>query len=98
MNLLPRLAPGNLHIGLDIGSSAIKLVQLQQSKEGLSLHKAGSAPTPAGAVKGGVVVEPPAVAQTIRSLLEALQIDSRAAAVGIAGPTVVAREVPLPTM
>jgi type IV pilus assembly protein PilM len=98
MNLLPKLTPGNMHIGLDIGSSSIKLVQLQQSKDGFSLHKAGSAPTPAGAVRGGVVVESAAVAQTIRSLLEALQIDSRQATVGIAGPTVVAREVPLPSM
>ncbi len=99
MNMLPRLASGkNMHIGLDIGSSAIKLVQLQHGRDGTSLHKAGSAPTPPGTVKGGVVVDPPAVAQTIRSLLEALQIDSRTATVGIAGPTVVAREVPLPTM
>lgn len=87
-----------MHVGLDIGSSAIKLVQLQQNKDGFSLHKAGSAPTPAGAVRGGVVVESAAVAQTIRSLLEALQIDSRQVTVGIAGPTVVAREVPLPSM
>lgn len=98
MNLLPKLTPGNMHVGLDIGSSAIKLVQLQQGKDGFSLHKAGSAPTPSGAVRGGVVVESAAVAQTIRSLLEALQIDSRQVTVGIAGPTVVAREVPLPTM
>jgi len=98
MNLLPKLAPGNMHVGLDVGSSAIKLVQLQQGKDGFSLHKAGSAPTPAGAVRGGVVVETGAIAQAVRSLLEALQIDHRQVTVGIAGPTVVAREVPLPTM
>ena len=98
MSLFPHLASGNLHLGLDVGSSAIKLVQLQHSKDGVSLHKAGSAPTPLGSVKGGVVVDTAAVAQTIRSLLEALQIDHRTASVGIAGPTVVAREVPLPVM
>ncbi len=98
MNLLPRLAPGNLHVGLDIGSSAVKLVQLQQTRDGLSLHKAGSAPTPSGAVKGGVVVDTAAMAQTIRSLADALQIDIRTATAGVAGPTVVAREVPLPAM
>jgi type IV pilus assembly protein PilM len=98
MNLLPKLTSGNLHVGLDIGSNAIKLVQLQQAREGISLHKAGSAPTPAGTVKGGVVIDAAAVAQAIRSLFEALQIDSRQVTVGIAGPTVVAREVPLPAM
>jgi len=98
MNLLPKLTSGNLHVGLDIGSNAIKLVQLQQAREGISLHKAGSAPTPAGTVKGGVVIDATAVAQAIRFLFEALQIDSRQVTVGIAGPTVVAREVPLPAM
>ena len=98
MNFLPKLTSGNLHVGLDIGSNAIKLVQLQQAREGISLHKAGSAPTPAGAVKGGVVIDAAAVGQAIRSLFEALQIDSRQVTVGIAGPTVVAREVPLPAM
>lgn len=98
MNLLPKLTPGNLHVGLDIGSNTIKLVQLQQNRDGFALHKAGSAPTPSGAVRGGVVTESAAVAQTIRSLFEALQVDNRQVTLGIAGPTVVAREVPLPSM
>jgi len=82
--------------GLDIGSSAIKLVQLQRTKDGVLLHKAGSAPTPADAMKAGVIVDPLPVAQAIRSLVDALQIDAVAAVGGVAGPTVVMREVPLP--
>jgi type IV pilus assembly protein PilM len=98
MSLISRLAPGNAAIGLDIGSSGIKLVLLHTTKEGISLHKAGSAPTPPEAVKGGVIVDPLAVAKAIRSLMEALQVDAAAVVTGIAGPTVVVREVPLPVM
>jgi len=98
MGIFGKLVPGMISTGLDIGSSAIKLVQLQRTKEGVSLHKAGSAPTPAGAMKAGVVVDPLAMAQAVRSLLEALQIDGGMAVAGVAGPTVVVREVPLPTM
>lgn len=98
MGLLARLGPGNGVIGLDLGSSAIKLVQLQESKEGIFLRKAGSAPTPANAIKGGVIVDPLAMAQAVRSLLEALQMDAATVVAGIAGPTVVVREVPLPVM
>ncbi|UCC68113.1 MAG: type IV pilus assembly protein PilM [Armatimonadota bacterium] len=98
MGFLPKLTPGNTSIGLDVGSSAIKLVQLQGGKNGIALYKAGSAPTPQEAVKGGVVVDPLAVAKAIGSLLEALQVEGTAVAAGIAGPTVVVREVPLPVM
>jgi type IV pilus assembly protein PilM len=98
MTLLPRLAPGSASVGVDIGSNTIKVVQLQQARDGAHLSKAGSAPAPAGAVKGGVVVDAVAVAQALRSLLDTLQIDARLVTGGIAGPTVVAREVPLPAM
>jgi type IV pilus assembly protein PilM len=98
MTLLPRLAPGSTSVGVDIGSNTIKVVQLQQARDGAHLSKAGSAPAPAGAVKGGVVVDAVAVAQALRSLLDTLQIDARLVTGGIAGPTVVAREVPLPAM
>ncbi len=98
MRLFSKFGSGNTAIGLDVGSNAIKLVQLQEGRDGLALHKAGSAPTPANAIKGGVVVDPLAVAQSIRALLEALQIDAATAVAGIAGPTVVVREVPLPAM
>jgi type IV pilus assembly protein PilM len=98
MGLLPRLAASNTSIGLDIGSSSIKLVQLQETKSGIALYKAGSAPTPRDAVKAGVVVDPLAVAKAVQSLLDALQVDGGAVTAGVAGPTVVVREVPLPAM
>ena len=98
MGLLSRLGSGSAATGLDLGSAAIKLVQLQEGRDGVSLYKAGSAPTPPNAVKGGVVVDPLAAAQAVRSLLEALQIDAANVVAGIAGPTVVVREVPLPAM
>jgi type IV pilus assembly protein PilM len=98
MSLFAKLAPGAIATGLDIGSSAIKLVQLQRAKEGIALHKAGSAPTPVGGVKAGVIVDSLAVAQAVRSLLNALQIEGGPTVGAVAGPTVVVREVPLPTM
>ncbi len=98
MGLLPKLSTGTTSIGLDVGSNAIKLVQLQETKSGVALYKAGSAPTPRESVKGGVVVDPLAVAKAIESLLEALQVEGGTVTAGVAGPTVVVREVPLPVM
>jgi type IV pilus assembly protein PilM len=98
MKLLSRLGSVISSIGIDLGSNSIKLVQLQDTRDGICLHKAGSTPTPANAVKGGVVVDPLAASQSLKSLLDALQIDAGNVVAGVAGPTVVVREVPLPAM
>ena len=97
MSIFSKLT-GQPPIGLDIGSSAIKVVQLVAGRQGIILSKAGSVPTPPEAVKGGVVVDHLAVAQAIRSLLSALQIEATAAVGGVTGPTVVVRQVQLPSM
>jgi len=85
-------------IGLDIGSHAIKLVQLEHARGGLQVRKAGSRPTPAEAIKAGVVVEPTAVAAEVSALLEALEVDASAASVACAGPTMVVRQLQLPAV
>lgn len=85
-------------IGLDIGSHTIKVVQLQDERGDLVLRKAGSRPTPPGATKGGVVMDTGAVAQTVSSLLSALEIPATQVVAGVAGPTVVVRQVQMPYM
>jgi len=98
MSIFSKLYGDNEVIGLDIGSHTIKVVQLQEERAGLVLRKAGSRPTPPGATKGGVVTDPEAVAQTISSLLGALEIQATQAVSGVAGPTVVVRQVQMPYM
>jgi len=85
-------------IGLDIGSSSIKLAQLVETREGIALRKAGSTLTPPDAVKNGIIVDPLGVSQAISSLLEALQVETGIAVGGISGPAVVVRQVGLPVM
>jgi len=55
-------------IGLDIGSSAIKLVELQSTKRGIELSRVGVAPMPQGAMVEGVIVDPSAVAAVIQEI------------------------------
>jgi len=85
-------------IGLDIGSHTIKVVQLDEERGGLVLRKAGSRPTPPGSTKGGVITDADAVAQAISSLLRALEISATQVVAGVAGPTVVVRQVQMPHM
>lgn len=85
-------------VGLDIGSHAIKLVQLEAGRDGLAVKKAGSRPTPPESVKAGVIVEPAAVAAEVSALLEALEVDATSAVAACAGPTMVVRQLQLPAV
>lgn len=85
-------------VGLDIGSNAIKLAQLALTRDGLALRKAGSTLTPPEGMKNGIIIDPLGVSQAIASLMEALQVDASLAVGGVAGPSVVVRQVSLPAM
>jgi type IV pilus assembly protein PilM len=98
MKFLSGISAGHKIVGLDIGSYSIKLAQLTATRDGIALRKAGSTLTPPDAVKNGVIVDPLGVSQAIRSLMEALQVDASSAVAGVAGPTVVVRQVSLPAM
>jgi type IV pilus assembly protein PilM len=98
MSIFSKLYGDSEVIGLDIGSHTIKVVQLQEERAGLVLRKAGSRATPPGTTKGGVVTDSVAVAQTISSLLGALEIAATQVVAGVAGPTVVVRQVQMPYM
>jgi type IV pilus assembly protein PilM len=92
------MGEGHNILGLDIGSNAIKLAQLALTREGITLRKAGSTPTPPEAIKNGVIADPLGVSQAISSLMEALQVEATLAVGGVAGPSVVVRQVSLPVM
>jgi len=98
MSLFAKLYGTPEVIGVDIGSQSIKVVELVESRQGLLLRKAGSRPTPPEATKAGVIANTTAVADAINSLLQALEIDTASVVAGVAGPTVVVRQVQLPAM
>ncbi len=95
------MAKGATHVlGLDIGNDSIKLVELTLTRAGVRL---ASEPvivaTPAGAVSGGVVVDPAAVADVLRTALAEKRVGVRKAVVSVGGDTsVVARVFPMPRM
>ncbi|HUT74577.1 MAG TPA: type IV pilus assembly protein PilM [Armatimonadota bacterium] len=98
MSMFSKLCGDAEVIGLDVGSHTIKVVQLDDERGGLVLRKAGSRPTPPETVKGGVIADTTAVAQAISSLLSALEINATQVVAGVAGPTVVVRQVQMPAM
>ena len=92
---LPRPAP---LVGVDVGSSAVKAVELTRPSAGAVAARAGLQPLPPDSVAEGAVVDPGGVADALRGLLEAAGIRGRKVALSLPGAAVVVREISLPRM
>ena len=93
--LLRRPAP---LVGIDIGSSAVKAVELDRFVGREVVVRAGVQPVPPGSVVKGAIVDRPAVAEAVRSLLDAAGIRGRDVALALPGSAVFAKEITMPRM
>jgi type IV pilus assembly protein PilM len=82
-------------IGLDIGSTAVREVELTGS-DPPSVVKAAQVPLPQGAVENGEVKDPQAVAEALRELLERGGFKAKRVFMGVGNQRVVVREIALP--
>ena len=91
------MAPKNV-IGLDIGSSAIKLVSLKQSKKGYSLQSFGAHPLPPEAIIDGALMNSTVIVSSIRDLIQAQRIRHKEVGIAISGHSVIIKKITLPAM
>jgi len=80
-------------IGLDIGSSAIRAVEVRRVRDDYTLTNFGQVPLPAGAVQGGVQQDPAAVISALRQLWAACKFDTKRVRLGVTHPQLVVREM-----
>lgn len=73
-------------VSVDIGTSAIKLMELDISGRRPRLIAVGIGATPAGAISNNVVNKPDQVASVIRSVIEANDIKATKAVIALPGP------------
>jgi len=85
-------------IGLDIGSTAIKLVQLRTGRSGLVLVNFGVEPVPAAAIAAGAVVDPPAVVAALRALVRRIGLRGKAVALAVSGNGVIIKRISVPQL
>ena len=85
-------------VGLDIGTSAVKVVELRPKGSAYELGGFGIAQVPAGAIQGGEVKQPDAVQQAIRQALVQGGVQATEAVIGVSGGSVIAKRVNLPKM
>lgn len=85
-------------VSVDIGSSNIKIMEIDLSGELASLRNAALAPAPAGAIKNNVIVRPDEVASVIRGLIEANGIQTKHVVTALPGPAVFTKKITMNRM
>jgi type IV pilus assembly protein PilM len=89
---------GRAAIGLDIGTSVVRAVELSFGRAGLTLERFGQVVLPEGAVRDGEVVDSESVAQCLRQLWSATGFSRKRVVMGVANQRVIVRQLELPWM
>ncbi len=85
-------------VGIDIGSSSVKLVQLEEQKGAYQLKNAGILPLPSEAIVDNSLMDTTSIVETIKSLVKSLDIKAKDAVCSISGNSVIIRKISLPAM
>ena len=85
-------------VGLDIGSSAVKAVELRRSGDRCGLVAAGVETLPHETVIDGTIADGGAVSDAIRRLWNRLNFKTKNVAVSLSGHAVIVKKIALPSM
>ena len=85
------------YVSLDIGSSSLKLLEVESSGNQLSVRSFGTASLPASAVQNNMIIEPESVAGIIRGLLKRTGATATEAITAVPGPAVIIKKLQLPS-
>jgi type IV pilus assembly protein PilM len=92
------MAKGNLLLGLDIGSSTVKLCLLKELKKGYQLRTFAMESLPDDTIVDGVVMNNTAVVETIRSLISRNRVKQKDCAISVSGFSVIVKRISLSLM
>ncbi len=92
------MAKSKLALGLDIGSSSVKLVHLKEGKRGYTLLAWGEAPLPPEAVVDNQLMNSSAIVEAIRELMAQQKVKVKDVAIGVRGHSVIIKRISMPVM
>jgi type IV pilus assembly protein PilM len=84
-------------IGLDIGSSSVKLVELKEGKDGFRLLNLAIAPLPPEAIVDGAVMDSVTIIDRVRDLVTAVT-KTKDVVTSVSGHSVIVKKITLPLM
>ncbi|MGE0042313.1 MAG: type IV pilus assembly protein PilM [Vicinamibacterales bacterium] len=85
-------------VGLDIGSSAVKAIELKPAGKGYRVAAIGVEPVPADSIVDGAIIDAGAVADAIRRLFEPKAFRGKDVVASLSGNSVIVKKISLPVM
>jgi len=85
-------------VGIDVGSSAVKIVSLHESRGTFQLQSVGIMPLNPETIVDNTIMDSTAIVDAILNLLGALKIKSKRVATSVSGHSVIIRKISLPIM
>jgi type IV pilus assembly protein PilM len=85
-------------VGLDIGSSAVKAIELKPAGKGYKVAAFGSEPLPPDSIVDGAIIDGTAVVDAIRRVFEGRSIKTKDVAASLSGNAVIVKKIALPSM
>jgi type IV pilus assembly protein PilM len=85
-------------VGLDIGSSSVKAIELKSGKQGYELLSFGLEPLAQDIVVDGSIIDSNAVATAITNMCDAQKIKTKNVSTSLSGHSVIVKRVSLPAM
>jgi type IV pilus assembly protein PilM len=85
-------------VGLDIGSSAVKAVELKASGKNFKVVAFASEPVPPDSIVDGAIIDGAAVADAIRRVFENKAFKTKEVAASLSGNAVIVKKINLPVM
>jgi type IV pilus assembly protein PilM len=96
------MAKGKLALGLDIGSTSVKMILLkEQRKRGqvsYALQSFGMKPLPPEAIVDGALMNSTAIVQALQELMTELKVKTKEVAIGVSGHSVIIKKIQMPRM
>ncbi|MGQ9645255.1 MAG: type IV pilus assembly protein PilM [Thermodesulfobacteriota bacterium] len=85
-------------LGLDIGSSSVKLVELNRAKGGFKLENLGLSPLPPEAIVDGALMDSVTIIDAIRELVSTTKTKRKDVVTSVSGHSVIVKKITLPFM
>src|SRR5215831_2749797 len=85
-------------VGLDIGSSAVKAIELRPNGKGFKVGAVAIEPVPPDSIVDGAIIDGGAVAAAIRRIFERKTFKTKDVAASLSGNAVIVKKISLPVM
>ncbi len=90
------LGRGKSLLGLDIGSSSLKVAEVKDSKKGYHLENFGLAPLPPEVIVDGALMNGSAVVDAIQTLMADRKIKAKSVCTSVSGAAVIVKKIKIP--